>query len=185
LGLAKGRWFLAVAVVFALLVGLAWLQQTDRVLARLESTFRFEAETSLAGRWGIWRDSLPMITEHPIMGFGLNTYGWAFPGYRQVPTSNFAMHTHNEYLEMLIETGIVGAAICLWFVIVLFKLGWSRLTTARDPWEYGVRLGAVSGWAGILVYSLTDFPTIIPAIDYVLAVLAALATMTIKEASTT
>ena len=180
---SRRRWVVVVGIVFALLVGLSWLQQTDRVLARLETVFSFESETPLTGRSEIWRDSLPMVAEHPIAGFGLNTYGWAFPNYRQVPTSNFAMHAHNEYLEMLIETGIVGAGICLWFLVVLYQVGWRRLRGARDRWEYGMRLGALAGWTGILVYSLTDFPTIIPAIDYLLAILAALATMEIREST--
>lgn len=93
------------------------------------------------------------------------------------------MHAHNEYLEMLVETGVIGAGICLWFLVLLYREGLLRLRLAPDRWEYGLRLGALAGWAGILVYSLTDFPTIIPAINYALAVMAALAAMEIKEAA--
>ncbi|MFQ5745557.1 MAG: O-antigen ligase family protein, partial [Acidobacteriota bacterium] len=98
----RGRALLAVAVVVSIIAGLAWLQQTDRVLARLETLFQFEAETPLQGRARIWHDALPMVADRPLAGFGLNTFGWAFPQYRHEPTSNTAMHAHNEYLEMLV-----------------------------------------------------------------------------------
>jgi O-antigen ligase len=173
---SRGRALLLIGVFVALVAGLGLLQQLDPVLTRLETTLSFEADVSLSNRFEIWRHALTMAEDRPFVGFGLNTFGWAFPRYRREPTSSIVMHAHNEYLEMLIETGIVGAAICLWFVVVLFREAWRRLGVARSPWERGLRLGALAGWTGTMVYSLTDFPTIIPAINYVLAMLAALAT---------
>ncbi len=171
---------LAAVVVLALLAGLFWLQQTDRVLGSLETILHFESEASFQSRLYIWRDAMSMVKERPWLGFGLNTFGWAFPRYQREPSSLVATHAHNEYVEMLVETGIIGAAICLWFVIVLLVLSWQRLRTAGGT-DRACRLGALAGWLGILVYSFTDFPTIIPAINYLLAVLAAVATMKLAQ----
>ena len=177
------RALLAVAVLAVVLVGLGWLQQADRVLARVETIFEFDEGLPFQSRVRMWQDSLPMVAARPVVGFGLNTFGWVFSEYRTEPVSSFSMHTHNEYLEMLIETGLVGGAICLWFVLLLYRHGWRRLGQSGHRWERGVRLGALAGWTGILVYAITDFPTIIPAIDYVLAVLAGLATVRIEPPS--
>jgi O-antigen ligase len=84
-------------------------------------------------------------------------------------------NAHNEYLEMAAETGLVGAVICAAFLLLLFRRAMMRLRNAVDAEELGIRLGAVCAWIGICVYAITDFPTVIPATDYVLAVLAALA----------
>ena len=116
-----------------------------------------------------------MVWDRPLTGFGLGSYVWIFPGYQTSPTSVIETNAHNEYLEMAIETGLVGAAICLLFLWMLFRVAAQRLRNAADNEELGIRLGAVSAWIGICVYSLSDFPTVIPAIDYALAVLAALA----------
>ena len=167
---------LAMVVLLAFVVGLAWLQQTDRVVARLETLLNFQQENSFQGRSEIWAGTIEMIGERPLRGWGLNTFGWVFSRYRQQVTSDVAMHAHNEYLETVAETGLIGGAICLWFLVSLLTTGWKRVRQARrkSSWEYGLRLGALAAWSGTLVYALTDFPTIIPAIDYVLVILAAL-----------
>jgi O-antigen ligase len=185
-----GRWrsaipsrYLALAGVVALLAGLLLLRQTDRVFARLETLLRFQNEGSFIGRTEFWRDALSMIGDRPITGFGLGSYVWMFPSYRQITRSVVETNAHNEYIEMAAETGLVGAAICLAFLLLFFRHGMLRLRNAVDAEELGIRLGAVCAWIGICVYAISDFPTVIPAIDYVLAVLAALAVAAIGPSS--
>jgi len=176
----SARLLLAVGVVVAVLVGLAGLQQTDRVIGSLETIWDFDSEVSFQGRWTIWRDTTSMIAERPWRGFGLNTFGWVLPRYQSEPDSLIFMHAHNEYLEMIAETGAVGGAIAIWFLVIFFREAWHRLRAAKQPWERSIHLAGLAAWVGILVFSLTDFPTIIPAIDYALAILAALATTGIE-----
>jgi O-antigen ligase len=170
----------AVGIVLALFIGLVGLQQADRVFASLETIWNFDREVSLTSRWALWGDTIDMIKERPLRGFGLNTFGWVLPRFQSSPTSLIFMHAHNEYLELIAETGAIGAAIVAWFLVVFFGEGRRRLNEARQPWQRGVHLAGLTAWVGILVFSLTDFPTIIPAINYVLAVLAALATTRIE-----
>ncbi len=165
---------LAANVVFALFAGLLWIGQADRVLARLETIFEFRSTSSIAGRADLWLESLPMVWDRPVTGFGLNTYMFAFPTYRVSPTSVIETNAHNEYLEVLIETGIVGALLCLAFLVLLVRQGWTRFRGAASARERTIRAGAIAGWVAVMTYGITDFPTIIPAIDYVLAVLAGL-----------
>jgi O-antigen ligase len=175
--------YLALAGVVALLAGLLLLRQTDRVFARLETLLRFQNEGSFIGRTEFWRDALSMIGDRPITGFGLGSYVWVFPSYQRTPISVVETNAHNEDIEMAAETGLVGAAICLAFLLLFFRNGILRLRNAVDAEELGIRLGAVCAWIGICAYAITDFPTVIPAIDYVLAVLAALAVAAIGPPS--
>lgn len=117
---------------------------------------------------------MPLIGERPIVGWGLNTYGWSMLGRRSEVGSDFAMHAHNEYVEMIVETGLVGGAICLTFVVLLLQSVWESYSKTKDPWVRGIRAGALASWVGILAYSFVDFPTVIPATNYVLAVLGGL-----------
>jgi len=174
---AEGRrtWLRAGALIgAALLFGLVGLQQLDRVVARLETVFEFEVQATAGGRLQIWLDTIDMVTQAPIVGQGLDTFGWVFANVRTSPVSSVAMHAHNEYLEVLAETGLVGAAMALAFVVLLMRSGIARLRSTRSGREQALRLGAIAGWTATLVYSLTDFPTIIPAIDIALATLAGL-----------
>jgi O-antigen ligase len=181
----SARTWLVIAVMAALLIGLSGLQQTDRVIARLETMWEFDTEVSVQSRWTIWRGAAAMIADRPLRGFGLNTFGWVLPRYQIEPTSLIFMHAHNEYIEVVAETGVIGGILCLWFLVVFFRETWRRLRASRQPWERGVHLAGLAAWVGILAFAMTDFPTIIPAIDYALAVLAAVATTAIEPTDRT
>lgn len=176
------RWLrprrLAVLLLFAL-AGLAWIGQSVRAQRGLAEVF-LPRQRSAIGRIQIWSDSLPMILDAPLFGHGLNTYQWTNFRYRTIWDTSYPQHAHNEYLETTVETGLVGAAFCLWFLIVLMRTMWARLRDTEDRWEYAIRLSALASWSGLLAFSAIDFPTVIPATDYLLAVLAALGTMSFE-----
>jgi len=171
----RTRWATGL-IALSLVAGLFWISRADLLLERLEAVFELDAPTRMSGRLLIWGETLPMALDRPVTGFGLNTYAWVYPAYRRPPLSVLETNAHNEYLEMLVETGIVGAALCAWFLVLLLRSSRRRIRSATSRQERGLRVGALAAWVGILVYGLSDFPTIIPAINYALAVAAALAT---------
>jgi len=165
------------AVVLAVVLAAAvvsWSGQAGPVIQRFETILNFGAERSVGGRLEIWGDTLDMIADRPVLGTGLNTFAWGHLPYRSSSTG-IPQHAHNEYLEMVAEAGLVGGAICVWFLWLLGTTVLRELRRAPPGFETGLRLGAVASWVGIMVYALTDFPTVIPATNYVLATLAGLA----------
>lgn len=68
---------------------------------------------------------------------------------------------HNDYLQVLVETGIPGLAIALWAAARLLR------ATRRSPW-------LLAALAGVLLHSFVDFDLQIPAVAVLFAVLAAL-----------
>jgi len=59
-------------------------------------------------RLHIWKDSLSIIEDHPL-GIGLRNYENVFQIYNQHSTSDKVVkYAHNDYLQLLIETGWVG-----------------------------------------------------------------------------
>ena len=110
-------------------------------------------------RRAVWRDTVPMIKDHPLTGIGLGTYDdVAYSQYRSVGEREFfrnGWHAHNVVLHVLAETGIIGfAAWCyFWFAIVRFLL---RHWTERDESD---RLHSVTGVCLVLAFfvlSLTE-----------------------------
>jgi putative inorganic carbon (HCO3(-)) transporter len=72
----------------------------------------------------IWRDSLNMWLSKPVFGFGLGRFHIDFVNFaserlRSIwPERNFIINdAHNEYIQLLVENGIVG--FCL-FIIMMF-----------------------------------------------------------------
>jgi hypothetical protein len=74
-------------------------------------------------------------------------------GYR-TPTDlegwQWYREAHNDYVQLAVEMGAIGAAIGVWALVLL-------ATRLREPW-----LGAAV--AGILLHSTVDFPLQIPAV---------------------
>jgi len=117
-------------------------------------------------RMDIWWDSLPIIKDHPL-GIGLSNYENVFQVYNQSFTSDkTVIHAHNDYLQLLIETGWVGFfTIMSGFFIFLGKSARriKQLDFRRDPLRFFLAVGAFSGLISMCVHGLFDFNLQIPA----------------------
>jgi len=80
----------------------------DRIIQQSE-------DNSFGGRMPIWETTIGLIKENPIFGVGPGKYEMRF-----VETGKF-MATHNEYLTVLVYTGILGLSMVLLFNYQLFK----------------------------------------------------------------
>jgi O-antigen ligase len=120
----------------------------------------------IGSRRDIWRDSLPIIKDHPL-GIGLGNYENVFQVYNQSLTSDkTVMHAHNDYLQLLVETGWIGfMALMSAFSIFLGKSARriKKLDFKRDPLFFYLAVGAFSGLISMAVHSLFDFNLQIPA----------------------
>jgi O-antigen ligase len=114
-----------------------------------------------------------MIRARPLLGWGLDTFVTVYPQFRSFPTTKLVNAAHNDYLQLLVETGLAGFALMLWFVIETFR---SALSEQSAGMKQRARLAAMIGCTGILVHSLSDFNLHIPAnaaLFYVLCAIAA------------
>ncbi len=143
-----------VAVLIA--AALLWLD-TGAVSSRLKSLQAPLSSGVSGNRLTIARDSLRMFRERPVLGWGLDTFAVAYPRYRSFATPVFINAAHNDYVQLLTETGVAGMAVLAWFLFALFRAG---LRGARND---HAQLAALVGISAILVHSLTDFSLHIPA----------------------
>lgn len=141
------------------------------LLDRFQALATPDFDRSAIGRLAIWSDTLEMIKARPLVGFGLDTFVWAHLRFR-TNGDGFPQHAHSEYLETLAEAGAIGGALAVWFLIAVSIQGFQAVRTPSRSLRVALVRGALASWAAILVLSLIDFPTVIPATNYVLAVLA-------------
>lgn len=162
-----------VAFTILLLWGIAYIGK-DTSLTRFAEQQNLGDPTS--SRTEIWQTSIKMFTAHPILGWGLGAYG---VGYTQFDTRNGIARpeqAHNDYLQVLTDTGIVGAALGIFFIVSLFYLGWQRRKT-KDIFRRGVAMGALTGCFSLLVHSFFDFTLHITAVALLFLTCVALATI--------
>jgi len=146
----------AVAVFYGLFIGL--YPVAERFL---------HVGESLPLRTALWKDAASVIKDFPLFGTGLGTFGYAYPVYKlSVEKPLVYLHAHNDYLELLSETGILGfaslmTALGLFLYTSLKAL--TRLAGEGDYFRYFILLGALTGVFSILVHSLVDFGLQIPS----------------------
>ena len=156
---------------------LAWLgggELTERIVS-----IHSGARTELSGgtRLTIDRDALKIFAEKPFVGWGLGVFPEIYPQFSSLSTNLQVGMAHNDYLQLLVETGGLGFVAVLWFLITLFRCALKKLNDWPSETNTAVTLAAMLGVAGILVHSFVDFNLQIPANAALFYVLCAICCM--------
>jgi hypothetical protein len=85
--------------------------------------------------------------------------GYRAPG--DLPGLAWYREAHNDWVQLLVETGVPGLLIGLWAAFAVLK------AARRDPWRFAALVG-------VLMHVFVDFDLQIPAISALFVVLAAL-----------
>ncbi len=163
--------FLAILIALSVWVGGAELGQ--RIFS-VSASARSEISGDL--RWNIDRDAFKMFLKRPISGWGLGTFPTVYPQFRSFYTNFFVNEAHDDYMQLLVETGLLGFGIMVWYVILLYRQAWKKIGHWTSDVSGAVALASLLGVTGILVHSAVDFNLQIPAnaaLFYVLCAIAA------------
>lgn len=163
------------AAAFALLAGsfVVWLGMRE-ALQRFES-LRTQ-QISRDRRVSMYRDTWQIFLRHPYTGTGLGTLAAVYPRYESYYDGLLVDHAHNDYLELLADTGLVGGLCGLLFVVLLFYQGLANLRSVEERLRRAVYAGSLAACAALLLHSLVDFNLHIPSNALLFLLLASLAT---------
>ena len=126
-------------------------------------------------RRDIWSATAMIVRDHPWLGVGLGAFQYAYPRYDPSSGAQRVEQTHNDYLQALVDGGMVGGLIALAFVVILFARGFIAAQTHHRR-RRSIVLGALAGCFAIAVHSFVDFNLQITANAQLFLALAALAT---------
>jgi O-antigen ligase len=159
------------ALVAALLV--AWLG-IGPLVQRFENST--PADISRDRRVSMFRDTWQIFLHHPWTGTGLGTLEAVYPRYASYYDGRRVEHAHNDYLELLADTGLAGGLCGLAFVVILFRRALANLRLAVSPFRRSFYSGALAACTGLLVHSFVDFNLHIPSNALLFLVLGCLTT---------
>jgi putative inorganic carbon (HCO3(-)) transporter len=108
----------------------------------------------------IWQDTLPLVMNRPMLGYGPDTFGLVYPMYETTKAAPGLLwdKPHEEMLGVAAVQGIVGVIAYVWILT----------TFVRTFWLGRYRRGAVAIFGGWLAYEVgTQFnfsyiPTAVP-----------------------
>jgi O-antigen ligase len=117
---AQTRKAVAIALAIALLLGGAAMVAGEKTLGRLRATTSEGVpDDSARARISIWRDTLKMAADAPLLGHGLGVFQSVFPFYQDLQAEDVTVkHPESSMLQWLVELGalpllmiaVVGAA---------------------------------------------------------------------------
>ncbi len=105
-----------------------WKQLTTGVIESIK----------LSGRLSIWATSITMFLMYPIFGVGLGNFKWHYLESQAEMFKRYGLEwrythwAHNEFLQWMCETGIIGSILLFGYFIYWFFMLLKHMFTKKD-----------------------------------------------------
>jgi O-antigen ligase/tetratricopeptide (TPR) repeat protein len=158
-------------LVFGLFAWLGFKPLETRLGGALRGT-----EALDTGRLPLWNGLLALVPNFPLLGSGYGTLPYVEPLTR-LPTvfnaNTIVDHAHNDYLEALVEGGVVRAGLTLLLVGLVFAIGFRALRRYSGRTPGALATGTMVAFLAIALHSGVDFSITTPAVGALTAVIVA------------
>lgn len=130
----------------------------EPVRSRVASIFAGSKDSSNNFRLNVWSAVIKMIKARPLIGIGPgnDAFNKIYPLYQNPRYT--ALSAYSIFLEILVETGIIGLSCFLWLMVVTFSRGMQQLKRLRElakPEGFWL-IAAISTIAGMLSHGIVD-----------------------------
>ena len=152
------RWLLPIIFGgFALLIGIAIIL-VEPLRLRVLSIFSGRGDSSNNFRLNVWNSVLLMIKDRPLIGFGPgnDVFNQVYPQYMR--TNYTALSAYSIFLEIAVETGLIGFLTFLWLIVITINQGVKKLINFRiqnNPQGIWM-VAAVAALVAMLTHGLVD-----------------------------
>ncbi len=157
LGFANKSGWIPVAVCIAAIIGfrsrravLVLIPVIALVAIYFATRVISSEEYSVSTRFDAWVIIAQIIQISPIWGLGFANYYWYTPLF---PIRGYAVrfNSHNNYVDIIAQTGLVGLACFLWFLWEVGRLGWRLRMNVPPGFAQAYVYGALGGLVGTAV----------------------------------
>jgi putative inorganic carbon (HCO3(-)) transporter len=146
-------------IPFMIVAGILSIPLLPQSIYRRIMTLFNPNDTSALYRKAILEPAVRMLKEYWITGVGLGTEAFMeiYKKYKTYGLSTVA-HTHNFYIQLWLEAGIVAILSFIWFILRIFKKFAFNISifNGEDKEVKHILMAGIASIAGILVMGLAD-----------------------------
>jgi len=130
------------------------------ILSRLATVFEISPQSSLIRRAVFWKGAIHAFLAAPVLGQGFGTFQIFLPHFRSanywmLQSEDIVPHAHNEYLEILSETGVAGFIAFIAIVVLYFREA-IRIYRVSNQEEKTILASLIIGMIGVLIDNLAN-----------------------------
>ena len=168
----SSRMVISTLLLLAVAGTAAW--SVPRIRSRIEQEVRLKWDYTpgappvhvvegLAGRYPMWKATVKMIRDHPMLGTGPGTWSWLHLKYREPGLQIRPRYAHQDVLQLASDYGLVGVLLVVAILGCFYRQAWRLARYAEPAEQRSFALGASAAVTAILVHSFGDFNLHIPA----------------------
>jgi O-antigen ligase len=145
--LYQGKRIVAVFGLFLVMLVLL-VPSTGARFADLETeqTASGAAGNSLVWRFGYWKQAIDLNND-PLLGNGLSSVK---------ETTDVEKEPHNDFIRVFVETGLIGLAAYIWFLVTLWRTGKRGIEGTQEGLLRGVAIGFFGCVVAFLLLSIVS-----------------------------
>ena len=127
---------------------------------------RFKSDFTLYQRLMVWNSTILMAATHPIIGIGIGNFKYHYLDFQAkfinnkeffIPYNGKAIQTHNEYLQVLAENGIIGLSLFLLAIFIFYYRAFHIFNDLNGNSKV-VFVGTMISVTGVLMHGFVSFP---------------------------
>jgi len=88
---------------------------------------------------------------------------FVYPTFQSFVVDSVINHAHNDYLELLSESGLIGFGLVVFFLVTVYRSASVELRPGSRSGRSVEMIAVLAAITGLLVHSLVDFNFHIPS----------------------
>ncbi|HUW22934.1 MAG TPA: O-antigen ligase family protein [bacterium] len=134
-----------------LILALPSLEFAQRVAGTVKS------KHPVGDRTEFWEGSLRILRDYPITGVGWEGFRKVYPRYRPSEEEKSVSNAHNNFVDVAVDSGLLGLGIFLWLLVTIYKVGFHIFKELEDGYFKGFVWGFLGSLTAFLIAGLSQY----------------------------
>lgn len=114
-------------------------------------------------RFDIWSNSFQIVKDFWVTGVGAGNFQYIYPLYDSGAMQKAVMHAHNDYLEILVEQGVIGFSLLGIVIFIAFKNAVLAIKHQNSLRKNSFAIASLMALSSLLVHAFVDFNFQVPS----------------------